>query len=95
MSLPDGFPAHACLDGRPAVPTQVLLLLQCPGHLLPVQSDVRGELWAGRRPSFVLATEAAAALLAVDSHDDDILARRRPVALAAVFGDRLSLEALW
>lgn len=94
VSISDGSPAHACLDGRPAVPTQTLLLLQGPGHLLPVQSDVRGELRAGRRASFVLATEAAATLLAVDSQDDDLLAPRRPVALTAVFGDRLPLQAL-
>lgn len=94
VSVPDGSPAHACLDDGPAVPTQTLLLLQRSGHLLPVQSDVRGELRAGRRPGFVLATEAATALLAAYSQDDDLLTRRRPVALAAVFGHRLPLGAL-
>lgn len=94
VSVPDGSPAHARLDHRPAVPAQALLLLQGPGHLLPVQSGVRGVLRAGGRPGFVLAAEAGAALLAGDRQDDDVLARRRPLALAVVFGDRLPLEAL-
>lgn len=94
VSVPDGSPAHARLDHRPAVPAEALLLLQGPGHLLPVQSGVRGVLRAGGRPGFVLAAEAGAALLAGDRQDDDVLARRRPLALAVVFGDRLPLEVL-
>lgn len=94
MSVLGGSSAHARLDDGPAIPTQSLLLLQGSGNLLPVQSGVGGKLRAGGRSGFVLATVAAAALFAVDSQDDDLLARRRPVTLAAVFGDRLPLQVL-
>lgn len=94
MSISGGSSAHAGLDHRTAVLAQALLLLQRPGDLLPVQFDIRSVLRADGRPGHVLAAEAAAVLLAGDSQDKGVVARRRPGALGLVFGDHFSLEGL-
>lgn len=93
MSISGGSSAHAGLDHRTAVPAQALLLLERPGDLLPVQFDIRSVLRADGRPGHVLAAEAAAAvLLAGDSQDEGVFARRSPGALGLVFCDHFPLE---
>ncbi len=60
---------------------QSLLLLQCPGHLLPVEIDIRSVLWTSGGSGDVLTAEASVPLLAGDTKDKKVLACCRPGTL--------------
>lgn len=94
MSVSGSPLAHARPDQRAAVLAQILLLLQRPGHLLPVEFSVGGVLGTSGRSGDVLAAEAPVPLLAGDAEDEEVLARRCPGALRLVFGDHFSFDGL-
>lgn len=95
MSISGSSSAHTCPDQHFTVLAHILLLLQRPGNLLPVKSNIGSVLgtdgWSGN----ILTAEAPVSLLAGDTEGEEILTCCSPGTLWLVFGYHFPLNGLW
>lgn len=94
MSISGSSFAHTRPDQRSTVLAQILLLLQRPRHLLPVEFNIGSVLETSSRSGDVLTAEAPAPLLAGDTEGEEVLTCCCPRTLWLVFCDQFALNGL-
>lgn len=94
MSVSRGSSAHTRPQQLAPPLAHVLVLLQRPCDLLPVQFGVGGVLWTDSRLGDIITAEAPAPAAAGDSEDEEVLTCCSPGTVGLVSGDQLSMNGL-